>query len=148
MNEDNLRLGGLWHTPIEIGYLDQHYSNLEPSLTVFETIRAVSDLPNAQLRSHLNDFLFRTNNEVNCVVSELSGGEKARLSLAVIALLPKRLLLLDEITNNVDLKTKKYLAAILREYPAALLIISHERSFIEAVCGTSPTIYLTDDFNL
>jgi ATPase subunit of ABC transporter with duplicated ATPase domains len=148
MDADNLRLGGLWHTPSEIGYLDQHYANLEPSRTVFETIRAVSDLSNAQLRSHLNDFLFRTNNEVNCVVRELSGGEKARLSLAVMALLPKRLLLLDEITNNVDLKTKKYLAAILREYPAALFIISHEQSFIDAVCGTAPTIYEIDDFKI
>jgi ATPase subunit of ABC transporter with duplicated ATPase domains len=82
------------------------------------------------------------------VVRELSGGEKVRLSLAVMALLPKRLLLLDEITNNVDLKTKRYLAAILREYPAALLIISHERSFIDAVCGTSPNVYLIDDFKL
>jgi ATPase subunit of ABC transporter with duplicated ATPase domains len=138
-----LRMGGEWHTPnaIGIGYLDQHYANLEPARTVFETVRAVSDLPDAELRSHLNDFLFRSNSNVHCKIKNISGGEKARLSLAVTALSPKKLLILDEITNNIDLKTKKYMAKILRDYPSALILISHERSFIEDVCGKEPLEY-------
>jgi ATPase subunit of ABC transporter with duplicated ATPase domains len=144
-----LRVGGEWHTPNAhtsnaIGYLDQHYANLEQEKTVFETVRAVSDLPDAELRSHLNDFIFRSNSDVHCKIKDISGGEKARLSLAVIALSPKKLLILDEITNNIDLKTKKYMANILRDYPAALILISHERSFIEDVCGKEPLEYWID----
>jgi ATPase subunit of ABC transporter with duplicated ATPase domains len=139
-----LRVGGEWRTPNAMGYLDQHYANLEPERTVFETVRAVSDLPDAELRSHLNDFLFRSNSDVHCKIKDISGGEKARLSLAVIALSPKKLLILDEITNNIDLKTKKYMAKILRDYPAALILISHERSFIEDVCGKEPQEYWID----
>ncbi|MDR2400561.1 MAG: ATP-binding cassette domain-containing protein [Deferribacteraceae bacterium] len=141
LDSEKLRLSGEWYTPNQIGYLDQHYINLKPEKTVFESVRDVSDLPVSLLRSHLGDFLFYTNSEVNCKVCELSGGEKARLSLAVMALSPKALLILDEITNNIDLKTKKYIAALLKEFPAALILISHELSFIRDVCGETPLIF-------
>jgi ATPase subunit of ABC transporter with duplicated ATPase domains len=140
MGLDNLRISGVWYTPKEIGYLDQHYANLEPDMTVLESVREVSRLPDTELRSHLGDFLFYTNSEVNCRVKDLSGGEKARLSLAVIALSPKVLLILDEISNNTDIKTKRHIAEILRQYPAALILISHEKSFVKAVCGYDPPI--------
>jgi ATPase subunit of ABC transporter with duplicated ATPase domains len=57
---------------------------------------------------------------VNKQVSILSGGEKARLSLAKIALRTPKLLLIDEITNNIDLETKEHIAQVLKEYPGAM----------------------------
>ena len=61
----------------------------------------------------------------------MSGGEKARLSLAQIAARPPKLLILDEITNNLDIETKQYIASVLSQYPGAFLVISHERAFLD-----------------
>ena len=77
--------------------------------------------------------MFRKNEEVNCEVKNLSGGEKARLSLARIAAKPPKLLILDEITNNIDLETKNHVAEILQEYPAAMIIVSHDKAFLEKI---------------
>ncbi len=114
----------------DIGYLDQHYGTLIPDKTVIETI---SDLvpawSHAEIRRHLNDFLFRKNEEVNSPVSTLSGGEKARLSLAQIAAKTPKLLILDEITNNLDLETKEHVVQVLKAYPGAMIVISHEADF-------------------
>lgn len=75
--------------------------------------------------------MFRKNEEVNAFVSTLSGGEKARLSLAQIAAKIPKLLILDEITNNLDLETKEHVAQVLRAYPGAMIIISHDADFLE-----------------
>ena len=118
----------------DIGYLDQHYSNLDPNKTVFEMIsELVPRWSYAEVRSHLNDFLFRKNEEVNNKVSALSGGEKARLSLAKIAANPPKLLILDEITNNLDLETKDHMAQVLKDYPGAIIIVSHDVGFLEEI---------------
>ncbi|MDR2431124.1 MAG: ATP-binding cassette domain-containing protein [Candidatus Margulisbacteria bacterium] len=127
---------GDWDAPraADIGYLDQHYAMLDKERTVYDTLAVLRpDLPPRAIRSLLSVFLFRANEEVEKKVSVLSGGEKARLSLAKIAVKTPRLLLLDEATNNIDLETKDQLAAVLREYPGALLIISHDRSFLENI---------------
>jgi ATPase subunit of ABC transporter with duplicated ATPase domains len=128
--------GGNWRTPKahDIGYLDQHYSNLDPAKTVLESVKALRpDLSRAELRDFLNDFLFRKNEEVNARVSILSGGERARLSLALIAAKTPKLLILDEVTNNIDFETKQHMAEVIKEYPAAVIAISHERDFLEAI---------------
>ncbi|WP_371254323.1 ATP-binding cassette domain-containing protein [Orientia tsutsugamushi] len=91
----------------------------------------------AEIRRHLNDFLFRKNEEVNAPVSILSGGEKARLSLAQIAAKTPKLLILDEITNNLDLETKEHVVQALKAYPGAMIIISHEANFLEEICVNS-----------
>jgi ATPase subunit of ABC transporter with duplicated ATPase domains len=119
---------GEWFAPkpTDIGYLDQHYSTLAPNQTVLETISSLTpQWSHAEVRRHLNDFLFRKNEEVNALVSTLSGGEKARLSLAQIAARTPKLLILDEITNNLDLETKTHVVQALKEYPGAMIIISH-----------------------
>ena len=85
------------------------------------------------LIKHLNDFLFRKNEEVDSPISVLSGGEKARLSLAAIALSQPKLLILDEITNNIDLTTKEHITQVLKAYPGALLIISHDLNFLASI---------------
>ncbi|MDR0942111.1 MAG: ATP-binding cassette domain-containing protein [Holosporales bacterium] len=116
---------GIWDiTKTQIGYLDQFYGTLEPEKTAFEII------PDRKI---LNDFLFRKNEEVYNKVKNMSGGEKARLSLALIAFNTPELLILDEITNNIDLETKEHVIQVLRKYPGSILIISHDQDFLRAI---------------
>ncbi len=134
LNNESVVKSGNWHAPniSDIGYLDQHYGTLSPKKTVLETIAdLVPTWSHIEIRRHLNDFLFRKNEEVNIPVSTLSGGEKARLSLAQIAARTPKLLILDEITNNLDLETKEHVAQVLRTYPGAMIVISHDADFLE-----------------
>ena len=104
LNHSDIITSGTWHLPrsLDIGYLDQHYANLNHADTVIESIeKLVPTWHHAEIRRHLNDFLFRKNEEVNIMVNFLSGGEKVRLSLAQIAAKTPQLLILDEITNNL-----------------------------------------------
>ena len=87
----------------------------------------------AEIRRHLNDFLFRKNEEVNARVHQLSGGEKARLSLAQIGAKTPKLLILDEITNNLDLETRAHVIQVLKNYPGALIVISHDEEFLKDI---------------
>ncbi|MFN7038495.1 MAG: ATP-binding cassette domain-containing protein [Alphaproteobacteria bacterium] len=118
----------------DIGYLDQHYGALDQSKSVLEIISEL--VPNwspAEVRRHLNNFLFRKNEEVNTLVSALSGGEKARLSMAQIAAYTPKLLILDEITNNLDLETREHVIQVLKSYPGAMIIISHDIDFLKEI---------------
>lgn len=127
---------GDWYIPLsqDIGYLDQGYSNLKGDCTPFSIISTLLPyMQNTEIRKYLNEFLFRTNEEVNLPVSCLSGGEKVRLTLAIIAALPPKLLILDEITNNIDLETKYHIVSVLKEYKGAMIIISHEEDFIKDI---------------
>lgn len=136
LNEQSIIRQGDWilPKPDDIGYLDQHYATLSPDQTVMETIRCVWPYhADADIRKHLNDFLFRKNEEVTALVSSLSGGEKARLSLAQIAAKTPKLLILDEMTNNLDLETRAHVIEVLKYYPGALLVISHDPDFLEAI---------------
>ena len=139
LNEQSMTRIGDWILPKsdDIGYLDQHYATLSPDKTVMETIRCLwSKHADADIRKHLNDFLFRKNEEVTALVSSLSGGEKARLSLAQIAAKTPKLLILDEMTNNLDLETRAHVIEVLKYYPGALLVISHDTDFLEAIGAT------------
>lgn len=127
---------GSWQlTGLEnIGYLDQHYSNLDFNASVIEHLyRARPEWNEAKIRRHLSDFLFRQKEEVVSLTSTLSGGERARLSLSLIAAKTPKLLILDELTNNLDLETKEHVVQVLRNYPGALLIVSHEEDFLQSV---------------
>lgn len=136
LNAPSLTKQGDWYVPKleDIGYLDQHYETLSLQKTVFETIAdSVNSWTHADIRRHLNDFLFRKNEEVNCYVKNLSGGEKARLSLAQIAAKTPKLLILDEVTNNLDLETREHVIQVLQKYPGAMIIISHDEDFLEKI---------------
>jgi ATPase subunit of ABC transporter with duplicated ATPase domains len=136
LGDESVYKTGDWHVikREDIGYLDQHYGTLNPDKTLLETISdLVPHLPHAEIRRHLNDFLFRKNEEVNALVSTLSGGEKARLSLAQIAAKTPKILILDEITNNLDLETKDHVIQVLKAFPGAMIIISHEADFLEEI---------------
>lgn len=93
----------------------------------------VHNWSHAEIRRHLNDFLFRKNDEVNALVSTLSGGEKARLSLAQVAAKTPKLLILDEITNNLDFETKEHVVQVLKSYPGAMIVISHDDGFLKEI---------------
>lgn len=134
MQNKSVNVSGDWllPKPSDIGYLEQHYTNLNPDDTVEEVIRERAPSMDAKaIRKHLNDFLFRKNEEVFAKVKTLSGGEKARLSLAQIAARPPKLLILDEITNNIDLETKEYIISVLNAYAGAFIIVSHESGFLD-----------------
>lgn len=136
LGDESVCKTGDWHVikREDIGYLDQHYGTLNPDKTVLETISdLVPNWSHTEVRRHLNDFLFRKNEEVNAIVSILSGGEKARLSLAQIAAKTPKLLILDEITNNLDLETKEHVVQVIKAYPGAMIIISHEADFLEEI---------------
>lgn len=136
LGDPRVTRAGQWLVPdpIDIGYLDQHYQTLDPHKTVLETIHdLVPAWSHADVRTHLNDFLFRKNEEVNALVSTLSGGEKARLTLAQIAAKTPKLLILDEITNNLDLETREHVIQVLKAYPGAMIVISHDEDFLKTI---------------
>ncbi len=139
---------GNWHAPkiSDLGYLDQNYGTLSAEKTVLETIaELVPTWTHIEVRRHLNDFLFRKNEEVTSHVAQLSGGEKARLSLAQIAARTPKLLILDEITNNLDLETKEHVAQVLKAYPGAMIVISHDADFLEEI-GVNSYFKITDGY--
>ena len=136
LGDSQINKTGHWVVParINLGYLDQHYQHLSSEETVLDLMmRALPQATHAEIRVHLNDFLFRKNEEVANKVKNLSGGEKARLSLALIAANPPKLLILDEPTNNVDVETQTHLIEVLSEFPGAMLVISHDKYFLEAI---------------
>lgn len=136
LGDNSIIKQGEWILPRsqEIGYLDQHYGTLSQDMTVFDTLSALlRDRSYLDIRIHLNDFLFRKNEEVAAKVSTLSGGEKARLSLAQIAAIMPKLLILDEMTNNLDLETREHVIQVLQNYPGAILVISHDADFLTAI---------------
>lgn len=127
---------GSWHCPKteEIGYLDQHYENLFPNETIFDLLKTnAPTLGDRQLREHLARFLFRKNKEIDLKIKYLSGGERVRLSLALIAIKQPKLLILDEITNNVDMITREHIIQVLKCYPGAMIVISHDEDFLRKI---------------
>jgi len=146
LHDPKVATQGEWLMPSRnnIGYIDQHYSTINANLTVMEIIQeAATEWSDNEVRKHLNDFLFHTPAEVSNKVSNLSGGEKARLCLACIAAKNSYLLLLDEITNNIDFDTREHIIEVLSEYTGAMIIISHDMQFLEKL-GIS-SMYETKD---
>jgi ATPase subunit of ABC transporter with duplicated ATPase domains len=136
LNNPEVIKTGNWSVPRvdTIGYLDQHYGTLSSKKSVLQTMQDLTPAwSHADTRRHLNDFLFRKNEEVNASVATLSGGEKARLTFAQIAARTPKLLILDEITNNLDLETREHIIQVLRKYPGAMIVISHDEDFLKTI---------------
>lgn len=115
---------------VEIGYYDQEHNNLDFGKTIFDMLSdEYPTLTETQIRSHLAAFLFK-GDDIYKPVSLLSGGEKGRVSLAMLMLSKANLLLLDEPTNHLDIYSKEILENALKSYKGTLLFISHDRYFI------------------
>jgi ATP-binding cassette, subfamily F, member 3 len=129
-HEGALKIGYNVHT----GFYAQHRNeSLDPKLNVFETID-LETTPDTQtnVRSILGAFLF-SNDDVYKKVSVLSGGEKARLSLAKLLLKPVNLLILDEPTNHLDMQSKEILKDALKDFSGTLIVVSHDRDFLKGL---------------
>lgn len=122
---------------VSLGYFAQNQAEeLIASKSVFETIdeEARGDL-RTQVRSMLGSFLF-SGDDVDKKVSVLSGGEKGRLALCKLLLEPYNLLVLDEPTNHLDIRSKEVLKEALKQFDGTLLIVSHDRDFLNGLVDT------------
>ena len=119
---------------VSIGYFAQNQEDvLDKSLTVFETLDriAVGEI-RTKLRDILAQFLFR-GEDIDKRVNVLSGGERARLGMAKLMLENHNLLALDEPTNHMDIKSKDILKQALKAFDGTLLIVSHDRDFLDGL---------------
>jgi len=118
------------------GYFEQNQAEaLDLSKTVIDTVfEIVPDWTQTQVRSLLGSFCF-SNESVFKEAGQLSGGEKARLALALMLLTPCNLLVLDEPTNHLDIPAKQMLEDALIDYEGAALLVSHDRYFISRVAN-------------
>ena len=132
-DEGSARLG---EHNVVASYFEQNQAEaLDLSKTVIDTMfEAVPDWTQTQVRSLLGSFCF-SNDTVFKQVSKLSGGEKARLALALMLLSPCNLLILDEPTNHLDIPAKQMLEDALMDYEGAALLVSHDRYFISRVAN-------------
>jgi ATP-binding cassette subfamily F protein 3 len=124
-----------------IGYLSQLRSAAIPGATVLDALLAEVPLPAGEARGYLARFLFR-GDDVLKEVASLSGGERSRLELALLGVLPSNVLLLDEPTNHLDIPAREALESFLRETGATVLLVSHDRRLLEIVCDR---IWVVDD---
>src|SRR5205814_23292 len=121
---------------IEMATLDQHRESLDPKSTLAEALTGgrgdhviVGGKPK-HVRSYLKDFLF-AQEQMRTPLEVLSGGERGRLMLARALARPSNLLVLDEPTNDLDLETLDLLQEMLAAYPGTLLLVSHDRDFLD-----------------
>ncbi len=134
-------------TKLEVAYFDQQRVQLNLQKTVIENLNLGTDQVtiNGNSRhviSYLQDFLF-TPQRINSPVSSLSGGERNRLLLAQLFTRPANLLVMDEPTNDLDVETLELLEELLTEFKGTLLLVSHDRSFLDNVV-TSTLVFEAD----
>lgn len=120
---------------LDIGYYDQELQGLDYSKTVIDTIwDRHKDMNEKDIRSTLASFLF-TAKDIDKQVSQLSGGQRARLTLTVLSMEHNNFLLMDEPTNHLDLDAKEVLEKALDDYDGTLLFVSHDRYFINELAN-------------
>jgi ATP-binding cassette subfamily F protein uup len=124
---------------LQVAYFEQNRDALDPEISVLRTVCPYGETIEFQgrkmhVRGYLDRFLFSGPN-VDVLVGKLSGGEQARLLLALLMLKPANLLILDEPTNDLDMQTLGLLEDCLDEFPGAVILVTHDRSFMNAVCN-------------
>ncbi len=124
---------------VQIGYFAQNQAEyLDGEITLLRTMEdAATDTNRSKVRDMLGSFLFR-GDDVEKKVKVLSGGERNRLALCKLLLQPINVLVMDEPTNHLDIKSKNVLKAALQKYEGTLLLVSHDRDFLQ---GMSNLVY-------
>ena len=132
----SVRLG----STLAIATLDQHRDSLDPDVTVAEALTGAHGdtvMVNGHAKhvvSYMKDFLF-SSEQARTPLGKLSGGERGRLMLAQALAKPSNLLVLDEPTNDLDMETLDVLEDMLADYPGTVLLISHDRDFLDRLVG-------------
>ena len=130
-DEGELKIG----KNIKLGYYDQHLAELNPESSIIEEMRSIDPkAKDEELRSFLGSFLFG-GKDVFALVKNLSGGEQARVLLARLILAKVNFLILDEPTNHLDLKSRGILEEALGKYDGTILVVSHDRYFLDKIVG-------------
>ena len=136
-------------TGVEMAVFDQNRAALDPEMTLWESLTGDPDMrvggaaDQVMVRGsprhvvgYLKDFLF-DEAQARAPVRSLSGGEKARLLLAKLFAKPSNLLVLDEPTNDLDVETLDLLQDVIGDYPGTVLLVSHDRDFLDRVATST-----------
>jgi len=126
---------------VQPGYLAQLRDAAIPGATVLDALLEAIPVTPGEARAFLARLLFR-GDDVFKEVRSLSGGERSRLELALLGILPSNLLLLDEPTNHLDIPAREAIETFMTESPATLLVVSHDRRLLETVCTS---LWVVDD---
>ncbi len=120
----------------KVGYFAQNQASLlDPGLSVFETVDRVAEGEiRTQIKNILGAFMF-SGDAIDKKVGFLSGGERTRLAMVKLLLEPVNVLILDEPTNHLDLKSKDVLKEALRKFDGTLILVSHDRAFLEGLAN-------------
>jgi ATP-binding cassette, subfamily F, member 3 len=119
---------------VQIGYLAQLRGAAIAGSTVLDALLESIPLTPGEARRYLARFLFRGDDAFKEVRS-LSGGERSRLELALLGIMPSNLLLLDEPTNHLDIPAREAIESFMLDSPATLLVVSHDRRLLETICS-------------
>ena len=118
---------------VQLGYLAQLRAAGIPGATVLDAMLQVARVTDGEARAYLARFLFRGDDAFK-EVRLLSGGERSRLELALLGITPANVLLLDEPTNHLDVGAREAIEDFLRDSPATIFVVSHDRRFLDTVC--------------
>ncbi|HUQ43743.1 MAG TPA: ABC-F family ATP-binding cassette domain-containing protein [Candidatus Limnocylindria bacterium] len=126
---------------VQLGYLAQLRAAAFPGSTVLDALLESIPVTPGEARGYLARFLFR-GDDVMKEVRLLSGGERSRLELALLGVMPSNVYLLDEPTNHLDVVAREAIESFLLETPATMLVVSHDRRFLDTVCER---LWVVDD---
>ena len=126
---------------VQLGYLAQLRAAAIPGATVLDALLETVPVTPGEARGYLARFLFRGDDVLN-EVRLLSGGERSRLELALLGVMPSNVYLLDEPTNHLDVVAREAIETFLVETPATMLVVSHDRRFLDTVCER---LWVVDD---
>ncbi len=134
MGEEKPTTGTVWlGYNLRIGYYDQELSGLNKENTVLDEIwQLIPKGDPGEVRSYLGRFLF-SGDDVFKRIGDLSGGEQSRVALAKLLLQNANFLILDEPTNHLDINSKEVLEEALTDFPATMIIVSHDRYFLDKI---------------